>query len=152
MGLCALAVAVVGLGLLATGCQPPPPPPGPVKVRLVNKSSFLVDANVYVSNAVVAQSQLFTSANFYDDWKGSRVFPTLQPGETVNFNIECDDVRTLGVSEPEFVSPVTGVSGGRSQDAIILQRPADFDCEQTVVFTYTAVPADERYEVASSVQ
>ncbi len=142
-----MAAVALGMGLGA-GCVPPPPEP--VTVRLVNTSGFVVDANVYLSNAAATAAQLFVSANFYDAWKGSRIFPTLQPGETVTFGLECDQATTLGVSQPIFTN-LLGIST-RSEDTVLLQRPGDFDCGQTVVFVYAADPNTEDYTVAGSVE
>ncbi len=142
---CGLAVA--GLALAGSGC-PLNPPPGPVTVRLVNSSNFAVWANVYVSSMAVAADQLFVAANAYNAWQGARPFPTLNAGETVEFSLECDQVGAIGVGEPVF----SGVGlGHRSQDQIALQRPTDFDCERTVIFTYTANASTGQYNVTSSV-
>lgn len=138
-------------GMLASGCVPPAEPPGPVTVRLVNTSGFVVDANVYLSSASVSTAELFAKANLYTAWKGERLFPILEPKESVSFSIECDQIARIGVSEPVFTSVVTGL-GTRSEDQIALQRPSTFDCEQTVTFTYSANAAEARYEVTSSVQ
>jgi hypothetical protein len=144
------AVCVALMTLAVWGCIPPEPP-GPVSVRLANSSGFIVDANLYVSRSAVGASQLFVPSIFYDAWKGSRIFPVLEPGEVVDFTIECDDAGSIGVDQPLFTSVVTGLAS-RSTDAIALKRPADFDCEQRVTFTYTAKPSEDAYNVSSSVK
>lgn len=150
---------VVGRGLRAvcltgvvsvSGCILFSPPPEPVTVRLVNNSGFVVDANVYVRAAVVDAGTLFGGA-IYTAWATGRPFPTLRPGQSVEFVLSCEQIETIGVAEPVFSDLLT-FTGGRSPDRIVLTRPADFACGATIVFTYSADPNVDLYQVVSSVE
>lgn len=141
--------AAIAAGLFVASCCPSPDQL--VNVRLVNNTSLEVDPKLMLGSETSDANQLFVEANYYDAWKGSRVFAVLAPGEVASFSLDCGDVATIGVDRPVFTNLTTNLSV-RSGDSIVLQRPSGFDCAGIVMFTYSYDSAADSYEVEAYAQ
>jgi hypothetical protein len=124
------ALAAPLLALLA-GCVSEPPP---TTIELVNTTALDVTPNLYVSESVTDEGGLFVGANLITDFT-DRAFPELRGGEHVALTLECDAAVTLGVDAPVLFDAVQ-VIATTSDDHVLLQRDAGFQCGETVRFVY----------------
>jgi len=141
-----LLALAAGAALAAVNASCWPAGPTSLTIRLVNSSGFVLDPNLYASGGAVAAAELFQPANLIRSF-AEGTFPTIPAGQTRQVTLACGSAATIGVDRPVF----TGVgTGGVSPDSVVWHMGEQFQCGQTVVFTYTAT--GEEFHVSASVE
>jgi len=127
---------VIGASALLSygGCVVVDDPAPPVSIELANTTSYIIDANFFISMTATDEAGLFVQENIYTDFS-TRASRTLGPNETATFELPCDRVQSMGVRAPLFAAQI-GFGGGRSDDVIFLLRDADFTCGATIRFVF----------------
>lgn len=123
-------------GLLLAGCvqvEPPLPPP-PTTIELVNATTDDVRPNLYVSDRVTDIFGLVVAANLNTAWT-DRAFPELRPLETRTLTLECDQIASVGISQPARFDAAT-LSVTPSEDQIFVARGNGYRCGDTVRFVF----------------
>ena len=106
--------------------------PNQTSVQLVNDGDFPVNVELYYGNDQNALKSLLTTF-------GQKVEVTVQPGDTYSFAENCDSLQAIVIENADLdvVGPV-----GPSADTEVYRDGTDFNCGDTLVFTFThpAIP------------
>ena len=97
-----------------------------VTVRLVNNSDFSVDVDLFISSEQDIPRDVLTTL-------GDKLEFTLAPGESTSLMRECEDLQAVVIDDADL--RVTG-SLGPDADTNVLRDGSDFDCGDTIVFTF----------------
>jgi len=119
--------ALITLALLLTGCQGiiAVLEPSTVTVFLVNDAAFPVDVLVYIhDNQNVSEDTLIQSGDVID--------VTLQPGEIVSFDEDCDDLQAITLDAELRVLGAIGPTVATD----VLRDGSDFYCGDTITYTF----------------
>ena len=132
----------VGLVPLMAGCTGRLfPRPTSVTVNLVNHSDFAVEVDLYISNEQdVPESILVTL--------GEKIEFTVPAGETRTFTRDCDDLQAIIISDADLM--VIGQIGP-SADTDVLRDGTQFNCGDTIDFTFDHSPAIVDFAITTSV-
>ncbi|HKQ50528.1 MAG TPA: hypothetical protein VJZ71_20825 [Phycisphaerae bacterium] len=95
-------------------------------VRLVNNADFTVEVDLYISNEQDIPREVLTVL-------GDKLEFTLAPGESTSFMRDCDDLQAVVIDDANlrdsgFFEP--------DADTNVLRDDGDFDCGDTIVFTF----------------
>jgi hypothetical protein len=126
----AVSAVVAVMVLIGAGCDAINFVFGPVlvTVELVNNSDFPVEVRLFYDDEDDIPDFLLTETN-------ERNF-NLDPGETEQFTRSCDDLRAIMIDKAEL--QVIGVSP--DADTGVLRDGDDFECGDTIVFTFDHGP------------
>lgn len=125
-----------GCGSLLDALNPPR-----TTVRLVNNADFEVRAVVVWSDNQNIPRDLLTST-------GTRMEFTLAPREATSFTRECDSLQALIVNDAEL--RVIGQIGPHASSDV-LRDGSEFDCRDTIEFTFDHSAAVVDFEVSVGV-
>ncbi len=142
-----LVIVLVGIGTLA-GC------PGGITITLPGGLDIPVDVTIptdLVSPDVV-QVEVFNDTDFevvprirFDDDSNilAQLAPaeelatgTLEPGDSIQFDIDCDQLGLIFSDEPGQFLPGDDVPIGQADASRILTRDDDYECGDSVLFHF----------------
>ena len=109
--------------------------PNTVTVRLVNTStSFQVDVELYYSNDQNVLEALLTTL-------GEERELSIPAGQSTTFSVDCDDLQAIMIEQAELVI-ISGI--GPEESTGVYRDGTDFNCGDTLVFTFThpVLPTD----------
>lgn len=96
-------------------------------VRLVNDTEGDLTVEFFFHDEQEAPEALITEV-------GQRRQRTLGPGETLNaVNVDCEELQALVITDADLD---LGLGLGPSQDTDVLRDGTDFNCGDTLVFTF----------------
>lgn len=116
--------------------------PSTVRVELRNNGDYVVDVTLYYGESQSAPRDVLTTL-------GTQVEYSISPGETAAFSRDCDDLRAIVIDEASL--RVIG-QAGPSTDGDVLRDDDDFDCGDTIVFTFDHGPLLVDFAVQTSVE
>ncbi len=123
-----LAAGIVG-SLLVAGCGPLSNLLGGslTTVRLVNDGSYPITVELYIHDDQNVLESLITSV-------GERITVTVEAGESETITRDCDDLQAIIITDADL--NVLG-SIGPETDTGVYRDGSDFNCGDTLVFTFT---------------
>ena len=98
-----------------------------VTVRLVNTTNFPIDVDIRISDDQNVLRDVLTSL-------GERVQVTLAAGQTSSFSRDCDDLQAIIIDNAD---QDIGLGLGPSQQSDVYRDGSDFNCGDTLVFTFS---------------
>ena len=98
--------------------------PTSVTIQLVNNGSFEVTAIVYTSDDENVFKAILTTL-------GTRREFAISAGQSTTLVVDCDDLRAIIIDKAELQS-----IGTPSDETNVLRDGDDFDCGNTIVFTF----------------
>ncbi len=140
-----LAVTAIALASATTGCQSVADVvlPTTVTVTLTNTSNeFNVEVNLFYSNEQDMPDFLLREV-------GENVAQTIPPGESVTIQPNCEDLQAIMIDDANLI-----VVGGTGPDGNtdVLRDGENFNCGDTIQFTFTHTDAVVDFEVITAVQ
>lgn len=98
-----------------------------VTVRLVNDTDFPLTVELYVGDDQNTLESVLTST-------GERITLTISARQTGTFDRDCDALQAIVISDADL-SYILGV--GPSQSTRVYRDGSDFNCGDTLTFTFT---------------
>jgi hypothetical protein len=112
---------ILGCGLAVDLVQP-----RLITVRLINNGDFPVDTVILTSDQRQIPRTLLRQV-------GSRVEHTVDPGQTISFTRDCEDLRAIMLDDADL--RVVGAVGPSTSTGV-LRYNDDFECRDTIAFTF----------------
>ncbi|RME39187.1 MAG: hypothetical protein D6788_05990 [Planctomycetota bacterium] len=100
--------------------------PSTTTVDLVNNGDFPVDVTLYYDDQQETPEFLLTEI-------GRRLDVTVDPGDTVNFTRNCDELQVIVIDDADL-RIIGGIGPETSSD--VLRDGSDFTCGSRIVFTF----------------
>jgi hypothetical protein len=97
-------------------------------VRLINNANFPVEFELFYGD------DENTLEVFLVEF-GERVPGTLQPGDSTSISDDCDNLRAVIINDADL-RVIGGI--GPEADTDVLREGEDFDCRDTITFTFTS--------------
>lgn len=116
--------------------------PRQTTVRLVNHSDFDVDVVLFYGDDQNAPQDVLTSI-------GTRMEFSLPPGASTRFSRDCDRLQAVVVDDARL--RVVNQSGPDARSRV-LRDGSDFDCRDTIIFTFDHSDAVIDFDVSVAVE
>ncbi len=116
--------------------------PTTTSVRLVNNADFDVQVVLYYDEQQEIPRELLTEL-------GTRMDFTIPPGEVASFSRDCDALQAIVIDDADLV--VIG-SIGPEANTDVLRDGSDFDCGNTITFTFDHGPLIADFDIAIAVE
>ncbi len=116
--------------------------PRETTVRLVNNSDFDVDVVLFYADNQNVPEDVLTST-------GTRMEFTLVPGESTRFSRDCDRFQAVVIDHARL--RVVNQAGPEA-DSDVLRDGSDFDCRDTIIFTFDHSDAIVDFDVSVAVE
>lgn len=116
--------------------------PSTTGVRLVNNGEFAVDVTLYISENQETIEAVLTET-------GTKLEYTVPAGDSVTFSRDCNELQAIVIENAELLL-INEI--GPETDSDVLRDGDDFNCGDTIVFTFTHSIAIVDFDVSTSVQ
>lgn len=136
------------------GNDPPPPSGGDVQVgdeeialRFINRADVPVAVEFHATNEVLddPEADLFVEENLVVRGIGAGATGVLDVGQEATTTFPCGANTVLGTAGGEFRDPIEGTELASGQ-ARVLRVDSNFDCGNTVIFTFHGADGEYRTE------
>jgi hypothetical protein len=116
-------------------------PPNQTTVRLVNNGDFEVQVELYVGDQQEVPRDVLTQT-------GTKLEYTVAAGGAASFSRDCDNLQAIVIDNAKLM--VIGPAGPNA-DMDVLRDGSDFNCGDTIVFTFDHGPLFVDFNIAVSV-